>query len=719
MGSEVPPTERISMHPSAPTRTKGRGRLNLAVTLLTCVIVVAATVAQGAGSSLPTRAVTLPSGATAYWLVHDSPTTQVVNGGTQGNERRVIRWGSGGLYAETRRTYAVFGFRLLSGSPGRMYDFHTQPQDVGGWEPPCSHRVAPLAIDYWGDSRGLHVTAQPEDTGCNGTPPPGYVAGSGNFHFRILSQAEAEARRGQWVWLWAEITWGRRDLATKGGVKVWLVGESSPRVEVSGINTHWPQQNQITFWEGAYHSSGSSGTNSVEIAATRFGRSPQEAQQDAPVLFAAGPAGNPGGSSTAVAPAGSADASMPAALGGAPQPTAPPPPPVAPPPPPPPTPALLKLDVRKVVVGASVSPTAFTFAVSNGGGTHAFEADGVNRVELSAGTYTVTEPPVSGWTTTYSSCSNVSLATPQATVPTCTITNTRQAQPSPPPPPPPPPPPDTTAPSAPAELTVTNATPTRLSIAWKAATDNVGVTRYGVHRDGELVSLLATRTTTLGDLQCGTSYTVAVDARDAAGNESAKTTLVTSTDPCAPDVATTPTTPAPTAPAAPNQPAAPTNQPAAPTTGKPQAPASDRPRPEKADDRNERTEKDRIARGLRAWKELVRTTRGPDRRPRHSSSSLLSSRSLLSGWLWTVGLAESFPELGWSALLVTPSAHVQRRDTDRETEAASSGPDRDSVRWDGRRFFSRNALKLHLDWSGRDFRTWVRQHPGALTRLDR
>ena len=31
-----------------------------------------------------------------------------------------------------------------------------------------------------------------------------------------------------------------------------------------------------------------------------------------------------------------------------------------------------------------------------------------------------------------------------------------------------------------------------------------------------------------------------------------------------------------------------------------------------------------------------------------------------------------------------------------------------SVRWDGRRFFSRGALKLHLDWSGGDYETWVR-----------
>ncbi|MGH7541322.1 MAG: hypothetical protein ACRELC_10010 [Gemmatimonadota bacterium] len=40
-----------------------------------------------------------------------------------------------------------------------------------------------------------------------------------------------------------------------------------------------------------------------------------------------------------------------------------------------------------------------------------------------------------------------------------------------------------------------------------------------------------------------------------------------------------------------------------------------------------------------------------------------------------------------------------------------------SVRWDGRRFFSRGALKLHLDWSGDSYQTWVRQHRTAFQRL--
>lgn len=255
---------------------------------------------EGAASELTTRSVTVPSGSTAYWLVHDSPTTQVHGDGLARSQRRIVRWGPGGLYASTRRTYALFGFRVVTGSPGRMYDFHTQPGDVGGWFPACSNGVAPLAIDYRGDSRGLTIAAEPEDSGCSG--------GRGKYHFGILSQTEMEARRGQWIWLWAEITWGRREFATKGALKVWVAGEDAPRVNVSGINTHYRDQNQITFWEGIYHGKGSRGTSAVEIAATRFGRTPEEAYADVPALYRAEPAGTPGGSSAVVAPRHSTEA---------------------------------------------------------------------------------------------------------------------------------------------------------------------------------------------------------------------------------------------------------------------------------------------------------------------------------------------------------------------------------------------------------------------------
>jgi chitodextrinase len=99
---------------------------------------------------------------------------------------------------------------------------------------------------------------------------------------------------------------------------------------------------------------------------------------------------------------------------------------------------------------------------------------------------------------------------------------------------PPPPSTDTTAPSAPGGLLATDATLSSLSFSWNASTDNVGVTGYGVYRDGVLVASTASRSHTLSGLACGRSYVITVDAYDAAGNRSAKSaglTLATSACP--------------------------------------------------------------------------------------------------------------------------------------------------------------------------------------------
>ena len=60
------------------------------------------------------------------------------------------------------------------------------------------------------------------------------------------------------------------------------------------------------------------------------------------------------------------------------------------------------------------------------GQTTRFEADGENELTLAAGTYTVTEPPVTGFRTTYSGCTDVEVSSPQPPVPVCTITNTAE-----------------------------------------------------------------------------------------------------------------------------------------------------------------------------------------------------------------------------------------------------------------------------------------------------
>ena len=99
---------------------------------------------------------------------------------------------------------------------------------------------------------------------------------------------------------------------------------------------------------------------------------------------------------------------------------------------------------------------------------------------------------------------------------------------------------DTTAPTAPTNLSATSVTTTGLTLSWSAATDNVGVTKYEVSRNGTLVASPTTTSSTQTGLSCGTSYSFAVLAVDAAGNRSTPAQLSTSTTAC------TPTGPAPT-----------------------------------------------------------------------------------------------------------------------------------------------------------------------------
>ena len=92
--------------------------------------------------------------------------------------------------------------------------------------------------------------------------------------------------------------------------------------------------------------------------------------------------------------------------------------------------------------------------------------------------------------------------------------------------------PDTTPPSTPMGLVVSSAGQTSVALAWNASTDNVGVVGYGVYSNGKLVASPTSTGYVLTGLSCGTSYTVAVDAYDAAGNRSSQATVTTSTVAC-------------------------------------------------------------------------------------------------------------------------------------------------------------------------------------------
>jgi chitodextrinase len=69
-------------------------------------------------------------------------------------------------------------------------------------------------------------------------------------------------------------------------------------------------------------------------------------------------------------------------------------------------------------------------------------------------------------------------------------------------------------------------------VTWTASTDNVGVTGYGAYRNAVLAGSPTATSYTFTGLACGTSYTLGVDAADAAGNRSGKAAMTASTSAC-------------------------------------------------------------------------------------------------------------------------------------------------------------------------------------------
>lgn len=91
---------------------------------------------------------------------------------------------------------------------------------------------------------------------------------------------------------------------------------------------------------------------------------------------------------------------------------------------------------------------------------------------------------------------------------------------------------DETAPTAPTNLTATR-TSTSVSLSWTASFDAVGVQRYVVYRDGVAVGTSTTPGYVDGGRTPYSSYSYAVEAVDAAGNISARSTSLTVLTPAA------------------------------------------------------------------------------------------------------------------------------------------------------------------------------------------
>jgi fibronectin type 3 domain-containing protein len=94
--------------------------------------------------------------------------------------------------------------------------------------------------------------------------------------------------------------------------------------------------------------------------------------------------------------------------------------------------------------------------------------------------------------------------------------------------------PDTTAPTAPANLTAQPVSGSQVDLQWTGSTDNVGVTGYRIYRGGAVVGTVpgdGLAYSDASDVKPSTSYSYTVTAVDAAGNESPRSNSVTVTTP--------------------------------------------------------------------------------------------------------------------------------------------------------------------------------------------
>ncbi len=93
--------------------------------------------------------------------------------------------------------------------------------------------------------------------------------------------------------------------------------------------------------------------------------------------------------------------------------------------------------------------------------------------------------------------------------------------------------PDTEAPSAPTALTASNLTETSVDLTWNASNDNVGVSGYDIYQDNVIVGTSNSTNYSLTNLTAATSYSFYVTAKDAAGNVSAASNVLSVTTPSA------------------------------------------------------------------------------------------------------------------------------------------------------------------------------------------
>ncbi len=98
----------------------------------------------------------------------------------------------------------------------------------------------------------------------------------------------------------------------------------------------------------------------------------------------------------------------------------------------------------------------------------------------------------------------------------------------------PPPASDVTAPTVPGSFAESADEQTTVTVTWTASTDAVGVAGYNLYKNGVFVGSVGPSILSyiFTGLTCGTTYSVSVEAFDAAGNKSAKSTINVATETC-------------------------------------------------------------------------------------------------------------------------------------------------------------------------------------------
>lgn len=88
---------------------------------------------------------------------------------------------------------------------------------------------------------------------------------------------------------------------------------------------------------------------------------------------------------------------------------------------------------------------------------------------------------------------------------------------------------DRISPTAPGNINIVNVTYNTVNLTWTASTDNVGVKSYDVYCNGSLKGTVASTAFTASSLAAGTTYQFYVKAKDARGNLSGASSIVSTT----------------------------------------------------------------------------------------------------------------------------------------------------------------------------------------------